>query len=148
MGVVQLPPFIWEAHFHALIVNSGFLANFGFSYFWMEGMKPPLHGWWGSPLLVGGSIPHQGGRLMLSFLLTWGYLPVSLPLFVLPCQPWPSSVSGCILLGFTICQHQQALTWFPLPHVHVPSKVCGHITLPKVFTHLLWTLQGCPQQKS
>ena len=26
------------------------------------------------PLLVGRSIPHQRGRLMLSFLLTWGLL--------------------------------------------------------------------------
>ena len=29
---------------------------------------------------------------------------------------------------------------FPLPHVCVLSEVYGHITLPKVFTHLLWML--------
>ena len=35
------------------------------------------------PLLVGESIPHQGGRQALSFLLIWGYLPLSLPPFCL-----------------------------------------------------------------
>ena len=66
--------------------------------------------------------------------------PFNSPLFVWTCQPWPSSVSGHILLGFTIHQCQQALTSFPPPHVCVPSEVHGHIILPKVFTHLLWML--------
>ena len=52
------------------------------------------------PLLVGRSIPHQIGRQVFSFLLTWGYLPVSLTLcFVWPCLPWPSSISVCNCCG-------------------------------------------------
>ena len=43
-------------------------------------------------------------------------------------------------MGFTICQHQWALTSFPLLCIHVLSEVCSHIMLPKVFTHLLWML--------
>ena len=29
---------------------------------------------------------------------------------------------------------------FPLLYIHVPSEICNHIMLPKVFTHLLWML--------
>ena len=93
------------------------------------------------PLLVGGSIPHQRGRQALSFLLTWGYLPVSLPL-VLFGLAYHDPVLWVVtfIVGFTICQHQWALMSFPLPYVCAPSEVCSHITLPQVFTHLLWML--------
>ena len=48
-GLSNSPPsFIWGAHPHALAVDSGFLAKFGFSSFWMEGLRPPFYGWWGS----------------------------------------------------------------------------------------------------
>ena len=45
----------------------------------MEGMKPPPYRWWGSLFWWVGAILHQGSIQMLSFLLTWGYLPISLP---------------------------------------------------------------------
>ena len=93
------------------------------------------------PLLVGWSILCQGGRQVLSFLLTWGYLPLSpSPLFGLVNHD-PVWWVVIFILRFTIHQHQQALMSFPLPHIHVPSEVHSHITLPKVFTHLYWMLQ-------
>ena len=45
------------------------------------------------PLLVGGNIWHQRGRQMLSFLLTQGYLPVSLP--PLLCLALPTMTQFC-----------------------------------------------------
>ena len=101
------------------------------------------------PLLVGGSVPHQGGRQTLSFLLTWGTYQFHSPLFGLANHD-PVQWVVTFILGFTICQCQWALTLFCLPYVHVPSKVCSHMTLPKVFSHmtlpkvfshLSWTLQ-------
>ena len=50
--------------------------------------------------------------------------------------------------GFTICQHQQTLTSLPPPDICVPSNVYCHITLPKVFTHLQWTLQQMSMVKA
>ena len=94
------------------------------------------------PLLVGRSILHQRGRQALSFLLTWGVLTCFTPPFLFglanhdPVQ-WVVTFN----MGFTICQCQWALTSFPLPYIHVPSKTCSHVTLPVVFTHLLWMLQ-------
>ena len=92
------------------------------------------------PLGVDGSIPHQGGKQALS-ILTWGVLNhfTHPSLFCLanhdPVQWVVTSV-----LGFTIHWHQWALTLLPLSHVCVPSKVHGHITLPKVFTLPWWML--------
>ena len=54
------PLFVWQACPHVLAVNSGFLANSGFSSFWMEGMKPPPLCAVRVPLLLGGGILHQG----------------------------------------------------------------------------------------
>ena len=53
------------------------------------------------PPLVGRSIPHQKGRQMLSFLLTWGLLTHFIPplFYVWPCLPLPSSVIGHIPCG-------------------------------------------------
>ena len=79
------PLFPWQACPCALAVNSGFLANFGFSSFWMEGMKPPLYGqqgslfWW-----VGVFCVREGDRHCHP---SWhrGYLPISLlPSLALP----------------------------------------------------------------
>ena len=54
----------------------------------------------------------------------------------------PSSVSGCIhVMGFTLCQCQQALTSFPLPYEYVfllRSAATSHYL--RSFTHLLWML--------
>ena len=58
----------------SFLVSSLFLSL----SFLMEGMKPPLLQAAMVPLSVGRSILHQRGRQMLSFLLTWGYLPISL----------------------------------------------------------------------
>ena len=69
-----------------------------------------------------------------------GVLICFTPHLIWPCQPWPSLVSGHIYLGFTICQHQWALTSLPPLHIHVPSDVHSHITIPKVFTHPWWVL--------
>ena len=52
----------------------------------------------------------------------------------------PCSMSGCICHGVHYLPASMALTSFPLPYIHVPSKVCSHITLPEVFTCLLWML--------
>ena len=69
-----------------------------------------------------------------------GYLCIQPPLFGLANHD-PVQWVVIFILGFTIHQHQWALTLFPLPHVRVPSEVHGHIMLPKVFTHLWWMLQ-------
>ena len=93
------------------------------------------------PLLVGRIIPHEGGRQALSFLSTWGVLThFTLTLFFGLANCDPLGLVVAFIIGFTICQHQWALMSFPLPYVCVPSEVCSHITLPKVFTHLLWML--------
>ena len=45
-------------------------------------MKPPLYGWQGTLLHLGGSILHQGGRhLLIPLPDTEGYLPVMSPMF-------------------------------------------------------------------
>ena len=80
-----------------LAVNSGFLVNFHFFIIFNGGYKATPLQVARVPLLVGESIPCQRCRQALSFLLTWGYLPVLLPpCSVWPCLPWPSSMSGCI----------------------------------------------------
>ena len=109
------PLFLEGAHPCALAVDSGFLVDFCFSSFSMEGIKPPSTGGKG-PLLVGGSILHQTGRQALSFLLTRGLLThFTPPLF---CLALPTMTQFCEWLHsswrFTICQQQQVLI-FPLP---------------------------------
>ena len=72
-----------------ILVSSLFLS----SLFLMEGMKPfPLQAARG-PLSVGRSILHQRGRQMFSFLLTWEYLPISLP--PLLCLALPTMTQFC-----------------------------------------------------
>ena len=142
LGIVQLSPlFIWGACTHVPAVNSGFLASFGFSSFWMEGMKPPIYGQWGS-LFWWVEVFHIREADWCHHS-SWhgGTYPFHSSLFVWPCQLWPSLVSGHIFLWFTICQYQWTLTSFPPLHICVPSEVHSHITLPKVFSHLLWMLQ-------
>ena len=83
----------------ALAVDSSFLASSNFLSSSMEGMKPPLYGWQGSLFWwVGVFCIREVDRHCHS---SWcrGYLPISLPPFVWPCQLWPSSVSGCIQHG-------------------------------------------------
>ena len=96
-GFPQLSPISWRStsscsgckFWFSLLLSFFVLSNGGYEVTLLQ------VAW--VPLLVGGSIPHQRGRQMLSFLLTQGYLPVSLPpLFVWSCLPWPSSMSGCI----------------------------------------------------
>ena len=66
---------------------------------------------------------------------------VTYPFHSLLCLALPNMTQFLFVLGFTICQCQWALMSFPLLHIHVPSEVHGHITLPKVFTNLWWMLQ-------
>ena len=63
------------------------------------------------PLLVGGSIPHQRGRQASSFLLKQGVLTHFTPpsLFDLANHD-PAQWVVAFNVGFTICQHQWALT--------------------------------------
>ena len=78
-GFLQLPPlFLGGAHPHALAVDTGFFIIFIFIVSNGGYEATPLQ-LARVPLLVGGSILHQRRRQMLSFLLTWGYLPISLP---------------------------------------------------------------------
>ena len=134
------PLFVWQACSQALAVDSGFLANSGFSSFWMEGMKPPLYGQWGSLFWwVGVFYVREGDGTAIP--PDMGVLPISL----FPCLALSTMTQFrwvvVFFLGFTVCQHQWALMSFPPLHVHAPSEVHGHITLPKVFTHFQWTLQ-------
>ena len=70
------------------------------------------------PLLVGRSILHWRSRQTLPFFLTQGLLThFTPPVSVWSCLPCPSSVIGCIPLGVTICQHQQA-------SIIIPSALC------------------------
>ena len=141
-GYLTVPSlFLWWACPLAVAVHSGFLASLCFFVVFNGGYEAtPL---WTArvPLLVGGSILHQGGRQALLFLLTWRYLPISLPPL---CLALPTITQFGEWLHssvrFTTCQHQWALTSFPPPYVCVLSEVCSHIMLPKVFTHLLWML--------
>ena len=43
-----------------------------------------------------------------------------------------------LILRFTIWWHLWAAMSFPQPNTHVPFNVYSHVTLPVVFTHLLW----------
>ena len=141
-GFLQLSPCFLEEHILMLWLSILVSLLFSSSLFLMEGMKPPLYRWQGSLFLVGGSILHQRGRQMLSFLLTWGVLTHFTPPFVLFGLAYHDPVLWVVafIVGFTICQHQWALTLFPPPYVCVPSEVCSHITLPEVFTHPQWML--------
>ena len=121
-----------------ILVSSLFLS----SSFLMEGMKLPLYSWWGSLFWwVGAFCIREVDRCCPS---SWhgGYLPVSLPPFVMfglaYCDPVPWVVA--FIVGFTICQYQWALMSFPLAYIRVPSEVRSHITLPEVFTHPWWML--------
>ena len=91
-------------------------------------------------LQLGGNTPHQGRRCQ--FITNpdmEGYLPTTLPLFgVANHDPVPWVVVS--VMGFTIWWHQQAVTSFPQPNVHVPSDVHTHYMLPEVFTHHQWIL--------
>ena len=81
------------------LYNSGFLASSCFLSSSMEGMKPPLYRWQGSLFWwVGVFCIREVDRHCHS---SWhgGYLPISLPPFVWPCQLWPSLVSGHIQCG-------------------------------------------------
>ena len=149
-GCPTVPLFsIWGAHPHALAVNSGFLANFGFSSFWTEGMKPPFYGWQGSLFWWVGVFHIREADWCHHSSWHRGTYPFHSPLFVWPCQPWPSSVSGCILLGFTICQHQWALTSFPL-HLMYVFLLRSMATSPYLRSSPIFCgcSGGCPWQKS
>ena len=140
MGYLTVPLFLWGACPCALAINSGFLDNVSFVSSSIEGMKPPLNGQWGSLFWwVGVFCIREVDRRCHS---SWhgGYLPISLPSLFGHANHDPVQWVVTFILGFTICQHQWALTSLPPPYVHVPSVVCSHITLPKVFTHLLWML--------
>ena len=88
---IQFPPFLGGAHSHALAVDSGFfiifvffISNGGYEATPLQAVRVPL--------LVGGSIPHQGGRQMLSFLLTQGVLTHFIPPFVMFGLPYHDTV--------------------------------------------------------
>ena len=93
-------------------------------------MKPPLYGQWGSLFWWVGVFHIREVDWHCHSSWQRGYLPVSLPPFLL-CLANHESISWVVSfnVGFTICQHQWALMSFPLPYIHVPSKVCSHITL-------------------
>ena len=83
------------------------LTNFGFSSFWMEGMKPPLYRQCKGPSSGGWEYSVSGRQTGIIIPPDMGgTYPFHCPLFVWPCQPQLSSMSGHILLGFTIHQHQ------------------------------------------
>ena len=121
-----------------------FLCWFWFLLSLMEGMKPPLYRWWGSPLTTCRGVGLFCVREVdacLSLLLTWrGTYPFhSTSLFGL-ANHGPAQWVAVSILGFTICLCQWALTSLPPLHICVPSDVHCHITLSKVFTHPRWML--------
>ena len=73
---------------------------------------------------------------LLSSILTWGCLPISLPPPCWPCLPWPSSVSGSFPPLVHYLPASTGIDIIPLPYVRVPLEVCSQNTLPGVFTHL------------
>ena len=101
----------------------------------------------------GRSIPHVrvAGSILPSHLLHGATYPFHSPhyVFVWPCLPWPSLVSGSIpLLVPLSASCQWVIDVIPLPYVHVPSKVCSQITLPVVLHPSSVDCSGrCPQSK-
>ena len=106
-GFMQLPPFLEE---HILMFWLLFMVSslFFSSSFLMEGMKPSLYRWH-VPLSVGRSILYQRGRLMLSFLLTWGYLPISLP--PLLCLALSTVTQFCEWLHSSLASLSTSINW-------------------------------------
>ena len=104
-GSSSFPPlFLGGVHPHALAVNSGFfiifvfvVSNGGYEATPLQAVRVPL--------LVGGSILHQRGRQMLSFLLTWGVLTCFTPPFVMFGLAYHDPVPWVVafIMGFTIC---------------------------------------------
>ena len=83
---------------------------------------------------MGGSILHQRGRQVLSFLLTWGVLThFTPPLFFWPCLLWPSSMSGHIHCG----------VHYPLASMGIdviPSNLCTCSFQGLQSHHVTWGL--------
>ena len=79
--------------------------------------------------------------MALPFLLTWVLTHFTLPHFLFGLANhdpvWGVAVYSWGSLSASI---NGPWTSFPPPHIHVPSNVHGHITLPKVFTAFQWML--------
>ena len=105
----------------------------------MEGMKPPLYRWQGSPYWWMEAFHIREVDKCCHSSLHGGTYPFHSPLVLFglaQCDLVPWVVA--FIMGFTIHQCQWTLTSFPLPYVHVPSEVCSHIILPEVFTCPQW----------
>ena len=142
MGVHQLPPppVFGGACPHALAVDSGFFvvfvfidSNGGYEATPLQVVRVPLS--------VGRSIPHQRGRQMLSFLLTWGVLTcVTPPLLglALPTMTqfheWLHSSWGSLSASINRhCCYSLHLTCMFLPSSHIREALlvgCQVTALP------------------
>ena len=120
-GFIWPPPLSWSSMSSWSGCLFRFPVSFSFSLSSMEGMKPPPYRWQGSFFWwVGVFCIREEDRHCHS---SWhgGTCPFHSP-FVLFDLAYHDPVPWVVafIMGFTICQHQWALTLFPLPYVHVP----------------------------
>ena len=132
MGLMQPPTVSWGPHPCTLAVVSGFFIIFIFIISNGGHEATPLQVV-RVPLLVVGSFLHQRGIQMLSFLLTWGYLPITLPPLLCLALPtmtqfheWLHSSWGSLSASINRhwC-HSLCLTYMFLPRFAATSRYLG-----------------------
>ena len=128
LGVIlHSPPFFFSEHILLLGLLGGYClvvvnsSSCGCHCFWCyEGIEPPLYGWQGSPLPMGGSIPYQGVDVCSSLFLTQRGTYQLHPLCFGVANHDPIPWVVMLVSRSTIQWHLSAALSFPQPNAHVP----------------------------